>query len=52
MDSDMSVDNLGGEAVKFFVQITGLTSKGYASEKGEPKTVREALCWFSDLQVI
>ena len=47
--SDMSGNNLGGEAEEALVQITGIPSKGGAAEKGEPKMVRSAQHWFSDL---
>ena len=36
LDSDISEDNLGGEAEEYLVQITVIPSKGYATEKGEP----------------
>ena len=38
LDSDLSEDNLGGEAEEVLGQITGLPSKGNSTEKGEPKT--------------
>ena len=50
--SDLSEDNLGGEAEEALVQNTGTPRKGSNAEKGEPKTVREAQRWFSDLQVL
>ena len=46
---DMSEYNLGGEAEEALSQITGMPSKGDAAENGEPKTVRAAQRWFSDL---
>ena len=48
----MLEDNLGGDAEEALGQITGSPSKGDAAEKGEPKTVRAAQHWSSDLQVI
>ena len=45
-------DNLVGKAEEVLVQITGLLSKGYAAENGEPKMVRAAQRWSYDLQVI
>ena len=45
-------NNFRGEAEESLGQITGLPSKGYAAEKGEPKTVREEKHWFSCLQVL
>ena len=52
MDSDLSEDNLGDEAGESLGKITGSPSKGDAAEKGEPKTVRSAQRWFSELQVL
>ena len=52
LDSDLSEDNLGGEAEEYLGRITGSPSKGDASEKGEPKTARAAQRWFSDLLVL
>ena len=49
MDSDLSEDNLGDEIEEYLVQINGSPSKGDATEKWEPKTVREAQHWFSEL---
>ena len=49
---DMSEYNLVGEAEEALSQITGMPSKGDAAENGEPKTVRAAQRWFSDLQVL
>ena len=50
--SDILEDNLGGEAEEAMGQITGTPNNGDVAEKGEPKTVRAAQRWFSDLQVI
>ena len=36
MDSDLLEDNLGGEAEEALGKFTGSTSKGDATEKGEP----------------
>ena len=52
MGSDLSEDNLGGEAWEALVQITGITRKGDEAEKGEPQTVRAAQRCFSYLQVL
>ena len=52
LDSDLSEDNLGGEAEEDLGQITGTPIKGNAEEKGELKTVRAAQRWFYGLQVI
>ena len=52
LDSDMSEDNLGGEAKEALVQITGFPSKWDATEKCEPKTVKAAQHLSSDLQVL
>ena len=48
----MSENNLGGEAKEALGKMTGTPSKGVATEKGEPKTVRAAQHFFSDLQVL
>ena len=52
LDSDLSGDNLGGEAEEYLGQINASPSKGDATEKVEPKTVRAAQRWFYDLQVL
>ena len=43
---------MGGGAEEALEKITGSSSKGDAAEKGEPKTVRAAQRYFSNLQVI
>ena len=48
LDSDLSEDNLGGEAEEDLGQITGTPIKGNAEEKGELKTARAAQRWFSE----
>ena len=48
----LSKDNFGGEAKEALFQITGTTSKGADTEKGEHKTVRAAKNWSYDLQVL
>ena len=46
MESDLSEDNLGSEAEETLGQITGITSKGSAIEKVEPKMFRLTQRWF------
>ena len=43
---------MGSEAKEALGKFTVSTSTGDATEKGEHKMVREAQCWFSDLQVL
>ena len=52
IDIDLSEDNLGGDTEEALGQITGTPIKVFATEKGDPKTVREVQPRFYYLQVL
>ena len=52
LESDLSEDNLVGEAEEYLGKITGMPRKGAVAEKGKPNTVRAAQHCFYDLQFI